>query len=558
MADQPQSKRQLAAQRKSALVNDRSAWMPMWQDISLHQQPRCGRFLVSKTTAPPEFNRIYDNTAVSASRTLAAGMMSFATSPARPWFRLTLTDRDLVERPAVKTWLHRTGVLLREVFARSNTYRALHQGYEELGLFGTWATLITGDFNTVIHHHPMTIGEFSLSTDDKGRVDTFCREFQMTVGQMVQRFGRNNCSQSVRNLWDRHNLDARVTVSHLIEPRKERDQTLRDSRNMAWADLYFEPAKDNIDELLAESGHKRFPVLAPRWQVTGSDVYGTSPGMEAQGDVRQLQFEQLRKGQAIDYQVNPPLAVPLEYKDQGSSRLPGGIMYVGSGGPNAGIRSAFEVNLNLQHLLGDIEDVRQRIKGAYYADMFLMMANDMREGMTATEVAQRQEEKLLMLGPVTERLDNELNTPLIDIAFDYCDEAGILPPIPPELEGVAINVEYISVLAQAQRAVSAQGMDRLLGTIGNLAALRPEVADKIDFDQAVDDYADMYGVNPEIVVSDDDVAAIRDDRAKQLQAQQMAAAAPVAVDAAHTASQIDPTAMRDVMDMFSGYGSQAA
>jgi Bacteriophage head to tail connecting protein len=141
-----------------------------------------------------------------------------------------------------------------------------------------------------------------------------------------------------------------------------------------------------------------------------------------------LQHEQLRKSQGIDYQVNPPIQVPSQYKDAAKSRLPGGIMFVDATSPGGGVRSAFEVNLNMQHLLEDIVDVRQRINGAYYADLFMMLANDTRSGVTATEVAERHEEKMLMIGPVLERLHDELLKPMIDITFDYCVDAGILPP----------------------------------------------------------------------------------------------------------------------------------
>lgn len=163
-----------------------------------------------------------------------------------------------------------------------------------------------------------------------------------------------------------------------------------------------------------------------------------------------------------------------------------------------------------------------------------------------------------MLGPVLERLHNELLSPMIDLAFDYCVEANILPPVPRELEGMEIDVEFISVLAQAQRAVAAQGMDRLLGTVGQLAALKPEIADKLDFDQVVDSYAEMFGVDPKIVVPDDRVAQMRAERAQAMQAQQAAATAPQVVDSAKVASEIDTGNMRDVLNMFSGYNSPSA
>jgi hypothetical protein len=556
MDDKPINQRQRILSRKSALWTERSSWITHWREISDYQQPRAGRFVVTdRNRGDKRANHILDNTAVFGARTLAAGLMSGVTSPARPWFRLEIQDKDLMEMGAVKTWLHDSAALLRAIFASSNTYRSLHTIYEELGLFGTGTSIVLPDFDNVIHHYPLTVGEYALATNSKGEVDTVCREFQLTVAQMVEQFGKENCSQTVRDLWNRGNYDAWVDVIHLVEPRKNRDLKLRDGRNMRFASIYLEPGKDQADRFLSESGFNRFPALAPRWVVTGNDVYGTSPGMECLGDVKQLQHQQLRKGQAIDYQVNPPLQVPTKYKEASKARLPGGVFYVDSLGQGQGVRSAFDVNLNLQHLMLDIQDVRERIRQAYYADLFLMLANDNRSGITATEVAERHEEKLLMLGPVLERLHNELLSPLIDIAFDYANRAGILPPPPPELEGMDLNVEFISVLAQAQRAVATQGMDRLLGTVSQMAAVKPDVLDKLDFDQIVDNYGDAYGVDPKIIVPDDQVAALRQQRAAAMQAQQAAATAPQVVESAKTASEIDTGNLQDVMNGLMGYNT---
>lgn len=554
--DQPVNRRQRTLARKSALWSERSSWLTHWREISENQQPRAGRFVVTdRNKGDKRANKILDNTAVFGARTLAAGLMSGVTSPARPWFRLEIRDKDLMESAAVKTWLHDTAELLRAIFASSNTYRALHTIYEELGLFGTAASVVLPDFENVIHHHPLTVGEYALATNHKGEVDTLCREFQMTVGQMVQQFGRENCSNTVQDLFAKGNYDTWVDVVHMLEPRRERDTRKLDGKNKRFASLYMEPGKDQADKYLSESGFDRFPALTPRWVVTGNDVYGTSPGMECLGDVKQLQHQQLRKGQAIDYQVNPPLQVPTKYKEATKARLPGGVFYVDSMGQGGGVRSAFDVNLNLQHLGLDIADVRERIRSAYYADLFLMMQGDTRSGITATEVAERHEEKLLMLGPVLERLHNELLSPLIDITFDMAEKAGILPEPPPELEGMDLNVEFISVLAQAQRAVATQGIDRLIGTVGGMAQLKPEVLDKIDFDQVVDDLGNAYGVNPKIILPDNAVAAMREQRAQAAQAAQAAAAMPAMVDAAKTAGDVNVQGVQDVMNGLMGYGT---
>ena len=562
MDGEPITNRQRILARKGAMWNERSSWVEHWREISEYQQPRAGRFLVTDNNkGNKRGNLILDNTAVFAARTLAAGMMSGMTSPARPWFKLELSDSELMEKGDVKAWLHDVAVLLRAIFARSNTYPTLHTLYSELGLFGTAASIVLPSFKNVIHHYPMTVGEYALATNDAGEVDSLCREFQMSVSQIVERFGINNVSLSVKNMYDRKQYDSWVPVVHMIEPRRERDATKADSKNMRFASVYLEPGHDNQNKMLSESGFENFPGLAPRWDLTGNDIYGTSPGMECLGDVKQLQHQQKRKGQAIDYQVNPPLSVPTKYKEAGKARLPGGIFYVDSMGPGQAVKSAFEVNLNLSHLGADIQDVRDRIKQSYYADLFMMLANDTRSGITATEVAERHEEKLLMLGPVLERLQTELLSPLVDLAFGYAEKAGILPPTPKAISEMDLKVEFISVLAQAQRAVAAGGVDRLLGTVGQLASLQPAVLDKINFDQVIDDYASMYGVNPKIVIPDDQVVDVRAQRAKAMQAQQMAQAAPAmaqAATAAKTMGEINTQGVQDVMNGLMGYNTPSS
>lgn len=492
-----------------------------------------------------------------ASATLAAGMMSGMTSPARPWFRAGTEDPDLAESPRVKQWLHDITQLMLRVFASSNTYRALHSCYEELGLFGTWADFVKPNFNNVIHHHALTIGEYALAANEDGVVDTLCREFKMTVRQLVREFGLENCSTTVQHLFKNRQYDAWVDVIHLVEPREQFDPRQGDTKNMPWRSCYIEIGRDDADmRPLRESGFMRFPALCPRWSVTSTDVYGQSPGMECLGDVNQLQFMQMRKSQAIDYQVHPPIQVPSALRGRKVDRLPGGISYYDGASPSGGIRSMWDVNVNLQHLREDVLDIRQRVRESYFADMFLMLANDPKGQMTATEVAERHEEKLLMLGPVLERLFNELLTPLVDVTFERLVEAevltGKLQP-PPELEGQQLKIEFISILAQAQRAVSARGMDRLLGTVGQLSALFPTVTKKIKPLQVVDEYAELYGVNPEIIASDEEAEEAAAAEAQQAQALQAAASMPAMADAAKTTSEIDGDNLQSIMQNLQGY-----
>lgn len=540
--------------RWGMLKTERATWIAHYKEISDYLLPRSGRFFVQdRNRGERRHNNIYDSTGTRALRVLGAGLMGGATSPARPWFRLAVPDSDMMKSAAVKLWLNQVTAMMFNVFQRSNTYRALHSMYEELGAFGTTASLITDDFKDVIRHYPLTTGEFCIAQNWRGEICTLYREFQKTVGEMVGEFGRQNCSITVQNLYDRGSLDAWVTIIQAIEPRSDRDPRKVDALNMAWSSKYFELGTDN-DQYLRESGYKAFPALTPRWATTGGDIYGNSPGMEALGDIKQLQHEQLRKAQGIDYMTKPPLQVPVAMKNMNVETLPGGISYVDQQGTNGGIKTAFEVNLNLEHLLADIQDVRQRIDETFYKDLFLMLANQTDSRMTATEVAERHEEKLLMLGPVLERLHNELLDPLIETTFARLIASGALPPPPPEMHGMDLNVEYVSVLAQAQRAIATNGIDRFVNNLGQVAEFKPDVLDNFDSDKWAELYSDMLGVDPELIVPGDQVALVRKQRA---QAQQQAQKMEQMQQASQTAKNLGQTptdggnAASDVMQMFS-------
>ena len=565
----------------ASLKQERSSWITQYREISEYLLPRTGRFLTSdRNRGDKRHNAIYDSTGTKALRTLSAGMMAGMTSPARPWFRLATSDPDLMEVESVRQWLDAVSTLMRDIYARSNTYRALHSVYEELGAYATAATIIEPDYENVIHHHPLTAGEYVIACNDQGVTDTLGREYDMTVANIVRQFVRQrdnsmkweNVSIAVKNLWDRGQVDEWVPVTHLIEPRELRDPTKRDSKNMPVASCYIE-SSGNEDKYLRESGYKRFPALCPRWGASGGDVYGNGPGMDALGDVKQLQHQQLRKAHAIDYQVKPPLQMPTALKNQQRDTLPGGVLYHDMNSPHSKITSLWDVNLNLDHLGADIRDVRERINGTFFADLFLFMnymdsAAGQRQ-ITAREIAERHEEKLIMLGPVTERQHNELLSPKIDITFDRIVEAGLLRgrlAPPKELQdGVDINIEFVSMLAQAQRAVGLAAVDRYLGTIiaiGNTQALsgQPTIADKVNGDQIADKVADMLGIDPDFVVADDKVAIIRKQRAQAMQAAQVQAALPEMARAAKDASQADTensNLLTNVMGRFSGYGANA-
>lgn len=544
---------------------------PQFRDIGELILPGIGDFFQDDLNRGGNaHSAILDNTAERAAATLAAVIMSFSTSPARQWFALSTVDPSLTEYRPAKLWLTDSTRRLQRVFSRSNTYSALHQNYEELVGFGNSCAVVAPSTERVIHVHPVTCGQYVWATGFDQSVNTLFREFKLTVGQCVAEFGFDRCSSSVQNRYRNNDLDSQVTVIHAIEPRRDRDPRYRDAKNMPWRSLYFEAGNTRrgtdyqtdaaqATEWLSEGGYPQFPVLAGRWRTSGGNTYARGPGHSAIGDVKSLQHLQQRFGLCVDLQTDPPLAHPPTMANRTVDGLPGGRNPVPDG---PGIRPIFESRLELQYLLESIRDTRTRIERAFFVDLLLMLSQGPDYPQkTAHEIVERHEEKLMLIGPAQQRMEQTIQKPLIQVTLGYMIDAGLLLPPPPELLDVPLNIDFLSVFSQAQRAVGMFATDRFINTIGALSSLRPDVTDKLDVDRMVERYGSDLGIDPETLRSDDQVAEVRRQRAeadaKQQQAEQMAVGAKAARDLSQ-ALPGDRTANTDVLGNLQGYTSPSA
>lgn len=530
--------------RLEALRSERSSFLPLYRELSDYHLAHRGRFLTSDRNKGHKRNtKQINNTSRMSARTLAAGMMSGITSPARPWFRLSTGDTGLDDAQAVKEWLHQVQRIMYKVFSHSNTYNTLHQIYSELGVFGTAAMGVFHDFDDVIWCKPYTVGSYMIGLSDKDVSDSFYREYERTVGQCVKQFGIENVSDHVKHQWEKGNSEAWVKIVHVVEPNDDRDGASPLAKDKAWRSVYYEAnsgARNGQEKFLRESGFDEFPFLTPRWDVTAEDVYATDcPGITALGDTKALQLAEKRSYQAIDKIVKPPLQGPSSLRNKLSNGSVSADDIIWVEDVSNGLRSIYDFRPDMNAIEAKIDQNEQRVRRAFYEDLFLMLAQTDRRQITAREVAEKHEEKLLMLGPVLERLHTELLDPLIDRTFNILQGAGVLPVPPPELQGKDLNIEYVSVLAQAQRIVATGAVDRLVGFVGQVAGIYPEARHKIDITRAVDEYAESLGVDPSIVRSDDEVAAMTQAEAQQAQQAQAMAAAQQTAETAKTASETE-------------------
>jgi hypothetical protein len=343
----------------------------------------------------------------------------------------------------------------------------------------------------------------------------------MSVAQLVKQFGMENCSDFVQGQFKTKALDGDVRVMHVIEENPDAMEGMLDSKFLPYRSVYYE--KKETTKVLEYKGTHEFAVMAPRWRVTGEDTWGNAPAMDVLGDVAQLQQMEKRKLQAIDMLITPPRNVPAELRNEYIGTLANEMTFIPSTATGAKVEPSYVINPNIQYIGGEIQLVMQRIRKGLFEDLFLMIAEIDKSGVTATEIQARQQEKMMAMGPVLERLNDEMLDPIIRRTYSILERAGLIPPPPPELEKQPIVVEYISIMAQAMKLQGVVGVERLVGFIGGISAQRPDALDKLNTDEVIDAYADMVGVPPNLVNDNETVGKIRDARQKQeAQQQQMA------------------------------------
>ncbi len=521
--------------RREALTQERRTWEKDWTELAQHFLPRKMRSLElngEQTNKGGLRRDILNNSGILAMRDLAAGMHGGMTSPARPWFRLSLQDEEMASYKPVRAWLDECQDRMRTLFHRSNFYNVIHSLYSELGTFGTGYMFELEDPRTGIRFVPLTVGEYDLDTDEHGRVDTIFRTCDMTVRQIVRRFGYEQCPDIIKRLFDSppNTTIDRFKVVHAVMPRNDREPRREDSRHMPWASYYYLEGRDGTRQgsglaepfLLSEGGYREFPGFGPRWDVTGYDVYGRSPGMDVLGDVLQIQQMTRSMLKALHKEVDPPMASPAGTK--GLSLLPGAENFYDIGQQVGGqpIYPLLNIRPNIQNTAGAIKDVEDRIKRGLYNDLFKMLMGSDRRQITAREVAAREEEKLILLGPVLERLHDELFIPLVDRTWNLMQEQNMLPEPPEDVQGLDIKVEFVSLLAQAQKMVATSAVDQYALFVANMAPLIPEMLDSIDPDKMADGYAGYLGLETDMLRAQEDRDRVREQRAKAIQQQQAA------------------------------------
>ena len=521
--------------RLRMMTNWRLSWLRHWALLAEYILPRRFHWLITPNTMSRggAINQhIVDPTGTRAMRVCAAGLKEGLTSSSHPWFKADIDDLDSGDvDDEARIWLDHVAEVLYSVMARGNFYDSLTQVFEDISTFGTGPMVIYEDEKDVIRCWVPCAGEYFLAQSANGKVDTLYTQRTMTCSQIVERFGLENCPNDVRELWRTKgaSLDVERIVAQAIEP----NFAILDSggnpfqplqgKQFAYREVYWVWGS-STERPLSVRGFHDLPFITPRWSVRSNDPYGRSVGMDVLPDIMQLQLETKRKEEAIEKHVRPPLLASHELKNAPSSILPGHVTYVANLGPQTGMRPIYEVQPELNFMTADLKELQERIKEGFFNDLFLLMSQTTKE-MTATEVAERKQEKLQALGPVIGLFQTEGAGPAIRRIYAICRRRGLIRTPPASIHGRPLVIRYVSMITMAQRAAATTAMERLAGMAGNMAGVNPEIVDNIDTDVFIREYGDLLGVGHKIFRNMDKVLQMRQQRheaQQQQQQQQMA------------------------------------
>ena len=514
--------------RFDKMKGNRATWETHWQEVAELVLPRRADFQTRTSKGNKRTEQIYDGTAPWSCEQLAAGLQSFLTSPEQPWFALTLTDKKLLENKDVRDWLLETQRAMYDVFnsPEMNFNPQAHELYLDTAAFGTSVMFVDEDVGKGIRFSTLHLADCFIMENHQGKIDVLYRKVRMSFRQIIQRWGIESLSTQMRRQAEQ-DQDKEVDLIHCVMPRSDYGFKKKDKKSKAYGSYYV-----HIDtrHVVYESGYDEFPFLVPRWSKLVGETYGRSPAMTVLPDIKMLNEMSKTVIKAAQKAVDPPLMVPDDGFMNPVRTVPGGLNYYRSGTQDRieplKSQGSFTVGLDM------MEQRRQHISKAFYVDMLLTPTQQKTHmEQTATEVLQRREEKMRLMSPMMGRMQSEFLGPLIKRVYALLERSKRLPEGPPGLETGVLEIEYVSPIARAQKAIESESLIRTLEVMSPFIQADPALMTNVDGDKAFRWVAKLFAVPSNIMKEQGEVDQQRQAQQQQVEAQQMIEGAQGAAEA---------------------------
>lgn len=506
--------------RQEQLKGDRGVWEELWEDIAFHCIPDWQGINTMYTPGQSKNIHLYDNTGVQSNELLASHLHGMLTNPASVWFGLTTQDRELDQNPDVAAWLEDSARRMHVVMNNSNFQTEVHSYYITLTSICTSSLMIEEDEVNVIRFKCPHIKNYFIEENHLGVVDRLYRCIKMKGHEIIDMFEKDGMIDDECRRMLVENEKSKMEefeIVHAIYPRVPVEKI-----GVADMPFYSQYVLKKGEKTLRAKKFSEFPGVVARWTKQAGEVYGRGPGTNALPELKTLNkmTEVVLKTAAKI--MDPPLMLPDHGFMMPLKTRPGGLNFYRAGSSER-IEKLPTADRNIDFGYQEMQDRRERVRLAFFADQ-LQLAQ--RAEMTATEVLQRTEEQMRLLGPMLGRQQVEFLRPLVNRVFAIMDRRGLFKEPPQALVDAAgeqsfaeLGVEYMSLIAKAQKASEGQALDRYFMSIAPHGAVDPQMYDNIDFDIVSRKYAEIYGVTQEIFKSQDEVTETREARAEAQQEQ---------------------------------------
>ena len=500
--------------RLDGLKTKRTTWEGHWEELAEFNLPQKNNVYGQRVNGEKNNTSLYDSTSVHANELLASALHGMLTNPMTTFFGFSTGRLDLDKMDSIAKWLDTCSQITHNVLDTSNFQTEIHEVYLDLGGFGTGSIYIAEDDDDFIRFESQPIYELYIDEGKKGLVDTVFKSSKKTVRSLADEFGTEWMDEAIKKQLE-DKPETEYEYCQAVFPRSDHWYIGNQKRlnkdhpkRMKFASFHFLACKKI---LIKEHGFREFPFAVPRWSKQSGEMYGRGPSMKALPDTKSLNSlmeTALRAGKIS-------LAPPVQVTDQGVMRkvklTPGAVNFIR---PGSEIKPIF-TGSDFRGAMDELAEMRTRIRQAFFIDQLQM--DQQGPAMTATEVMQRTEEKLRLMGPVLGRQQFELLRPLIERVVSILFRKGVLPEPPPELTdaGGELKIKYSSMIAKAQKASELDNFNRFYGLAQALFQVDQQAVDVLDFDEIIRDAAHLLSIKQINLKDRDAVTKIRKDRQKQ-------------------------------------------
>jgi len=432
-------------------------------------------------------------------------------------------DSKLTGNDRVQRYLSYLTESVHEALFASNFGTKLDEFLTHLICFGPGALFREWKIGKGLNYKTGKIGSYVIFEDDSENVIGSAHKFKMTAQQAFSLYGNKAGPCIVKAMEKPETMQEEFWFIYRSMPRKVDPKLPKTStRNMAY-EVCIINFKDS--HTIEESGSPDYQWAICRWSRPEFEKDGRGVGTEVLPQINYL-FEISRSfKECANKHVNPPRQALADSVEGDIDTRPKAINWVNQ----VDAIRALDMNLSGNYVINEKTLDRQTaiIKEAFYNNAFDPLQELTGDRRTTLEIQERIRGTLKHLGPPVGRIWGEGLTPILTGSIlDMIRNHAVESP-PSELGGISFGLEYVGPLAMALKSEQARGFQEWSMFVGQLSAAFPEknIADNIDFDDAIPRMGRTFGVNIEDISTLEERDSKRQARQQQLQQQQMLAAA---------------------------------